>query len=440
MSAPLASFKNDANFNSLSSNLSNNYTNNTDLVANYLTKSDASTTFLTQANASSTYLSQSGLDSAVSTAGYVKSSYVDSAVSGLVLPPGETGATGATGADGKTLSSQFYSSSTFVEQTTDNKIVVNLDNGLRVYSYASYSVDNSFKLSWTALGSGMFNDIQGMDVGLRDVNGHIVNFQCCSRGGLKAYKNNAVEYSVNEGDVLSIEYNASSQTVTWTAGASTYSEASLFNSQVKAYIESRATLNTNTEIPSLLLSHVSGPKGATGADGTGADGLAGVAGPAGPQGIQGETGPQGIQGEQGPAGSDANLDNAHLTTAMTLESNVGANAYEQKQIVYSSLTSGMAPETVLTVPLGSNQVVNISVRCVVKGSSKNGVVLKEATYYENAGLVSLISGSETSSQLGTAEEGSVVFETAGTSILVKHSAPTENIKVCSVISLTKCQL
>lgn len=71
--APEASFKNDTNYNNLSSNLANNYTNNTDLATTYATKSDIS----------NNYQQKSSLETDVTSAGFVKNADITSAIAGL---------------------------------------------------------------------------------------------------------------------------------------------------------------------------------------------------------------------------------------------------------------------------------------------------------------------------------------------------------------------
>jgi hypothetical protein len=74
MTAPLSSWKNDTNYNTLSATLTNDY----------LDASAVDATYLSQANAASTYEASADLDADVGTAGYLKEAGVSALVSTAV--------------------------------------------------------------------------------------------------------------------------------------------------------------------------------------------------------------------------------------------------------------------------------------------------------------------------------------------------------------------
>ena len=155
--------------------------------------------------------------------------------------------------------------------------------------------------------------------------------------------------------------------------------------------------------------------------------------------VLGAPGATGATGPQGPAGADADLDNAHITSSLTLEGNV-TDSYEQKQVLYSEATFGNLAETVMTITLETNQMVHVEVKSAIKSATKSGLVRKESIYYEDGGSVYRVTNTDSSNVLSSAEAGAIVLQIADSTILVKHYAPSETLKICSVVTITKFQL
>ena len=239
-----------------------------------------------------------------------------------------------------------------------NKSVFTLPNNGMVLSYATYSETNSLKLSWQALGSGLWNDAQGMDIGLRDQNGNSVLFQCCYRSGaIKAFLQNAGdELSLNAYDELSLVYDAVAGTVVCSAGAATSTISAPFISPVVAFILSRAEVG-ETQIPSLVFSQTSGPAG-----------------------LAGTNGDAGATGPTGPAGSSANLENSVLTGILTLQGS-SADCLKQDSI-HKGMASSNGNSGVLKSVLLSNELALIEVVSVVRGANGSGCVKLSAVYYQ----------------------------------------------------------
>ena len=161
--------------------------------------------------------------------------------------------------NGKTLSAQFYSSSTYVEQS-ESMISVQLNDGQTMRSYDAYNSDNSVKLSISVHDSGLWSSVQGMDVGLSDGTNTAL-FQCCTRdGALKAFKDNAIENTLSEGQNLYIEYDASAGLITYSVNGTLTTKSSEFVGSVYAYVYSRATTGV-TELSALKFELKSGPAG-----------------------------------------------------------------------------------------------------------------------------------------------------------------------------------
>jgi Collagen triple helix repeat (20 copies) len=162
-----------------------------------------------------------------------------------------------------------------------------------------------------------------------------------------------------------------------------------------------------------------------------------VEGPAGADGAS----IKGDKGDKGDPGDQANLDNAHLTGSMYLDSNAVDCVREEKLYKETVLSTDNAL-TEFKSYNPSGELIHIELECVVHGVSASGKIRKSALFKEQSGTLEMVTNTDESSITGNVLGSECAMVIDGQYIKIKHvgNSTVGNAKMATLVKSIKFSL